>query len=168
MKLKVPFYKQKTIYYCGPACLQMVFGFFGLKKSQEEIAKQTKTNEKNGTLHKNMVNIILKNGFYCYVNNNSTLHEVKHLIDIGIPVIVNYLESSNDEVHYAIITGYEKDYLILNDPWNGKDLKLTNNFFKARWFDYHKHHIYEQGIIAISPEKFILGKQHCPKSRKKK
>lgn len=167
MKLKVPYHKQETIYYCGPACLQMVFEFFGLKKSQKEIAKEGKTTEKRGTPHKNMIHVVLKNRFYCYVNNESTLHEVKHFIDLGIPVIVNYLEASRDEIHYAIITGYEKDYIILNDPWNGKNLKLTNNFFRERWFDYYKHHIYEQGIIVISPERLALGKQFSPGKRKK-
>jgi ABC-type bacteriocin/lantibiotic exporter with double-glycine peptidase domain len=167
MKLKVPFHKQKNVYSCGPACLQMVFQYFKLKKSQKKISQEANTNEKSGTLHKNMVKTILKNKFYCYVNNDSTLHEVRHFIDLGIPVIVNYVEISSNDIHYAVIIGYKKDFLILNDPWNGKNLKLTDNFFKARWFDYHKHHIYEQGIIVISPKKINVGKIHIPRIKKK-
>jgi ABC-type bacteriocin/lantibiotic exporter with double-glycine peptidase domain len=168
MRLKVPFYKQKTLYYCGPACLQMIFHFYGVKKKQDVLAREAKTKEKTGTPHKNMVKTILKNKFYCYVNNESTLHEVRHFIDLGIPVIVNYVEISSNDIHYAVIVGYKKDFLILNDPWNGKNLRLTDNFFKARWFDYYKHHIYEQGIIAISPKKINIGKLHIPKKQQKK
>jgi ATP-binding cassette subfamily B protein len=167
MKLNIPFYKQKNLYSCGPACLQMVFKYFKLNKTQEKIAQEAKTNEKSGTSHKNMIKTILKNKFYCYVNNESTLHEVRHFIDLGIPVIVNYVEISSNDIHYAVIIGYKKDFLILNDPWNGKNLKLTDNFFKARWFDYYKHHIYEQGIIVISPKKINVGKLHSPKIKSK-
>jgi hypothetical protein len=30
-KLAVPFHKQQTTYYCGPACIQMILEFFGVR-----------------------------------------------------------------------------------------------------------------------------------------
>lgn len=39
----VPYYSQIKNYYCGPACLEMVFDYFGNDISQYEIADAART-----------------------------------------------------------------------------------------------------------------------------
>ena len=77
-KLDVPYYKQNNEYYCGPAVLQMVFNYFGYLKKQDVLADDANTNEEVGTTNQNMIKTATENGFYCYVNNNSTFFEVEH------------------------------------------------------------------------------------------
>ncbi len=157
-RISIPFHKQEKIYYCGPACVQMILEYFGTEKTQTELARKLGTNSRYGTPHKNVVKYFVKNKFHCYVNNHSTIHEIKHFLEMKLPVIVNYIEPSENEIHYAIVKGYGKNGIILNDPWNGSNLKMTEEFFISRWLDYIKHYSYHQGIIVVSKEKFNVGK----------
>ena len=140
MKINVPYNKQKTEYTCGPSSLKMLFKFFGENISENRISKQTKTKQ-SGTSHKNLINTARKHNFYCYVHENSSIHQIKHFIDKNLPVIVNYIEPFDNEGHYSVIIGYDKTKIILNDPWDGKNFKLPFVEFKGRWFDKHKNYI---------------------------
>jgi len=162
MKLDVPFHRQKTDYTCGPAALQMVFGYFKDFISQEELAQKAKTDKENGTTNQHMIETVRKNGFFCYVNDNSTLNEIKHFIELGLPVIVNYIEPSDNEGHFAVVSGCTRRNLILNDPWNGKGFVLKQSDFMERWRNQSGTH--PQWIMVVSGEDFHLGKQYGPVS----
>ncbi|VVB80060.1 Peptidase C39 family protein [uncultured archaeon] len=161
MKLKIPFFKQRTGFYCGPASLEMVLAFFKKYKTQKELAKEART-KKDGTTHEEMIKVARREGFYCYVHNNSTIEEIKHFIKQGLPVIINYKEPSSEEGHYAVISGYKKSRLILNDPWNGNNFKIKEKEFLRRWHDYHKKHEYKNWILVLSRKNLNLGKLFLP------
>ncbi|MEK6873468.1 MAG: cysteine peptidase family C39 domain-containing protein [Nanoarchaeota archaeon] len=154
-------FKQDNGYACGPACLEMVFRHFGKKISEAKLTKMAKT-KKSGTSHVNMIKVASKEGFYCYVHNHSSINQIKHFIDLNLPVIVNYIEPKSEEGHYAVVVGYKRNKIILDDPWNGKNFKLSVKEFKKRWYDYHKKHKYSRWILVISKNKFNLGKQYSP------
>ena len=40
MRLRVPYFKQNLSYICGPVTLQMLFAYFGIRKSREELIKE--------------------------------------------------------------------------------------------------------------------------------
>lgn len=161
MKLKIPFYSQKTSFSCGPASLQMIFSYFKKPTTQKSLMRKAHTTHE-GTIHQNIINVALKEKFYCYVNNNSTIHEIKHFVDSGYPVIINYTEPSSEEGHYSIVRGYDKKGIVMNDPWNGKDFRLTEKEFLSRWHDHHKHHQYKKWMMVISKTDLQLGKQYLP------
>lgn len=163
MKFKVPFYKQDTDYTCGPASLQMVLSFFNDHKSEACIAKKAHTDKEAGTAHKWMIEVAEREGFYCYVNNNSSLEELKNFIGTGLPVIVHFTEPSGEESHYSVIKGFGKKQLILNDPWNGKDFKIKEKDFLSRWHGNVANNNYKKWMMVISRENFNLGKQYLPK-----
>ncbi len=166
-KLKIPFYRQYDEFTCGPAVLKMFFSFFGKFKKLDSLAKTLHT-DKNGTHHSSLIGEATKEDFFCYVNNSSTIHEVRHFINLGLPVIVNYNEPSTNDGHYAVVVGYDRNKIIMNDPWNGKNFKMPENEFILRWHDCLNRHTCKKWIMVISKKDFNLGKQYKPCSRSKK
>jgi len=160
-KLKVKFSKQYRDYTCGSVCLEMIFDYYGKKISREKIMKIAKTT-KRGTGHLNMINAVRTFGFYCYVHENSSVNQIKHFIGKKFPVLVNYIEPDTNEGHYAVVIGYDGWNIILNDPWNGKNFKISFKNFKKRWFDYHTNNKLSKWIMVISNNRFSVGKQYEP------
>ena len=170
MKLEVPFRKQTNDYTCGPATLQMVLAFFGQQKSQRKLRKLMQASpaelKSRGTTNHKMVKAAQKAGFYVYVNEDSLLEEVKYFIGLGYPVIVNYIEPSEDEGHFSVVIGYSAllKKIILNDPWNGQNFSLSESQFLRRWrsrYDGHK-----RWLMVVAKKPLKLGKQFYPNVRK--
>jgi ATP-binding cassette subfamily B protein len=161
--LKVPYFHQQRDYTCGPACLEMVLAYFGKRLSEKELAKMARSKPHYGTMHLRMIKAANRHRFYCYVQENSSMHSIKHFLEEKLPVIVHYREPSGDEGHYSLIIGHSKNHFIMNDPWNGKNFKISYHDFKRRWFDYQEGHKYSRWILVISKSKFSLGKQFLPR-----
>lgn len=159
-KLKIIYYKQKKDFTCGPACLQMVFNFFGKKRKQQYISKLANTTHKSGTRNIDMINAVRKEGFYYHVYENGTLDQIRYFVDCGLPVIIEYVEPSGNEVHFSVVIGYNSRNIIMNDPWNGKDFALSIKKFGSRWYDTHKNHTCTCWLMAVSDKKINLGKKY--------
>lgn len=170
MKLEVPFRKQVNDYMCGPATLQMVLAFFGRQKSQRKLRKLMQASpaelKSRGTANHKMVKAAQKAGFYVYVNEDSIIEEAKYFVSLGYPVIINYIEPSENEGHFSVVVGYSVllKQIILNDPWNGINFKISEPQFMRRWrsrYDGHK-----RWLMVVSKKPFKLGKQFYPYVRK--
>ncbi|MCR4334590.1 MAG: C39 family peptidase [Patescibacteria group bacterium] len=161
--MKIPYRSQNNHFYCAPASLQMLFEFFGVYKTQNDIAKKLNTNPQKGTEDKSIIDFVTKQGFFCYVNQDSTLEEIDDFIKKGHPVIVNFIEPSQDEGHYALVVGMDEEEIILNDPWNGKGFKMTKKDFKKRW--HNSDNRSKRWMMVISRENFNLGKQFLAKEK---
>ncbi|MEK6918735.1 MAG: C39 family peptidase [Nanoarchaeota archaeon] len=157
--LKVPYDKQKTDYTCGPASLKMILEFFGIKKPEIILAHQAHTKKKTGTTHEQMINLVRREGLYCYVHNQSNINTIKHFITAGLPVIISFKNPEDKEGHYAVAIGYNKGIIILNDPWNGKNFKIDDKVLKKFWVSENKG---KKSIIVISKKPIIRGKQYNP------
>ena len=149
MRIAVPYFKQNTDYTCGPASLKMVISFLGKFQSEIQLAKIANTNEDSGTTHKNMVTVALKEGFQCYEKSGTRISQVKKIIKSGLPVIVNYIEPFSDIGHYAVIVGFEKENIIMNDPSNGKNFNINEKDFIKRWHSGNS----KKWMLVISEEK---------------
>lgn len=161
--LEVPYFKQDTGYTCGPASLQMVFGFYGIHESEGRLTEELKPDEDNGTDHQAMIDLVLERGFNCYVNDRSTLQEVEYLLKYRVPVVVQYIESSHDEDHYSVVIGLTDASIVLNDPWNGERLHISHKNFLDRWKS-KKIGDTHQWLMAVTQEPLPLGKQYHPHS----
>jgi len=133
MKLNVPFFKQDTPYTCGPASIQMAMDFFGFFEGEKQLKKEVHADYDIGTTHKWMMDVVKKKGFYCREENESTLDDVCFLLNEKLPVIVHFTEPSENATHYSVVTGIENGAVILNDPWNGKDYRISEEEFLERW-----------------------------------
>ncbi len=158
--MNVPFHEQVTDYTCGPATLQMVFEYLGKPETQKHLARLLKTDPATGTSHLEMIREAEKGGFYCYVNKGSSLQEIQYFLSRKLPVIVHFIEPSGEEGHYSVITGMKNRELILDDPWNGKNIKMSMKDFGERWHDERNHS--KQWMMVLSNEDFGLGKQYLP------
>lgn len=164
----LPYARQKTGYMCGPASLQMVMKFFGTNKSQKDILKSTGLSERKlkdaGMNNGALIKAGQKAGFYVYVNENSSLAEIKYFIDLGLPPIVNYREPSQNDGHFAVVAGFSlaDRALILHDPWNGKNFSIAERSFVVRWKGKYQGH--NKWLMVLNKQPFELGKQFFPRT----
>src|SRR3989344_2310259 len=134
--LKIPYQKQENDYYCGPAVLSSLLGYFGKNLSQKEIAKLTKTKPPpHGTENHEMAKMSKKFGFYSKAKRNATIKDIEQILK-KYPVIINYIEPEEDVGHFAIVLELTKNSIILSDPWHGPKFKITQEEFLKRW---HNH-----------------------------
>ncbi len=128
---------KQTNSYCGPYCLKMVFDYYNLKISIKDIAKITKTSLSKtnlGTSPENMVKASRHFGFNSYYKEESSLEEIKKFVNLGIPAIVNWF--SEDEGHYSVVIGIDKNKIYFIDPEYGKKVSMSLINFQKVWFDY--------------------------------
>lgn len=162
MKIKVPFFKQDTDYTCGPTALEMVIGFFGKRISESNLAKEAHTSI-DGTKHSGMIETARKEGFFCYVDSDSSISEIKKFLKQGFPVIVHFTLEKENEGHYAVVIGFGLKHFILNDPWQGKGVKIPEHRFESYWVD--KHMGANRWMMIVSRENLptlSMGKKYDP------
>lgn len=161
MKLQIPYHRQKTSYSCGPASLQIIFDYFKVYATQSGLAAKGHTSKRKGTSHKDMIKLAVGNNFFCYVNNDAQLSDITDFLAKELPVIVNYIEPSDNDSHYAVVSGVTRKDVILHDPWNGKNFHISRKEFEERWHD--GKNIHKKWLMVLAKEKFDLGKQYLPK-----
>lgn len=140
---------------CGPASLKIVLEYFGIKKSEKELAKLSKATPHHGTTAQNLVLAAKKLGFKSFYKDFSSLKEIKKYLDKKIPVIVDWF-SLNDG-HYSVVAGMDKKFIYLQDPELGKINKIDLNTFQRVWFDFDgdvlkkKQDLFIRRLIVIHP-----------------
>jgi len=142
--ITVPFHYQDIDYYCGPACLEMVFHYYGEDIDQSEIADvartigepiySTFTDELRRAAHfsnvstskgaeipdKNITGYSLRKlGYAAFENHDMDLTQLKSYIDEDKPLILlMWYSSFHVSTHYRVVTGYNETHIFLHDPWN--------------------------------------------------
>lgn len=174
MMLKIkPF--QETLYagMCGPASLKMVLSYYGIEKSEKELAKLCQHHKEYGVDDEKIKRAAEVLGFKVKIKNNSTFRDMEKWLDRKIPVIVNwftvgrrdYPESEIAGGHYSIVAGLDKKYIYLQDPEIGKIRKLNRNDFMKVWFDTKGRYITPEDLI--SRQIIAVYKQVSPKFTEK-
>ncbi|MEK7612185.1 MAG: C39 family peptidase [Patescibacteria group bacterium] len=150
----IPFFKQENEDYCAPAVLQMIFNYFNITISQDELAKIANTPRVGsfGTLNKDLVHTAMKYGLHCYAKENATIEEIQFFLHKNIPIVVSYINPDGEEGHFAIITDISSDIITMNDPWNGKDTEISVENFLPRWRNGFEPG--ERWMMAVSNKKF--------------
>jgi hypothetical protein len=141
--IDVPFHYQDTDYYCGPACLEMVFDYYGEDISQLEIADvartigepiySTFTDELRRAAHfsniststgnempENIIGYTLRKlGYAAFEAHDMNLTQLKNFIDQDKPLILlMWYSEYHVSTHYRVVTGYNATHVFLHDPWN--------------------------------------------------
>ncbi len=135
MPVDVPHHHQKNGYFCGPTCLKMVMEYFGVKKTEKEIALIADTNEEKGTSHRGMIEACRKMGFSCFVHENSSLEDVTSFLRANLPVIVDWVDDKSETGHYTVVSDMKNESMIFCDPWYGPDYPVEKATFEGRWRD---------------------------------
>ena len=148
---------QETLYYsyCGPATLKILFGYYGIDKTEKELAKMAGWNKVLGIDDMGIKKAAEKLGFKVKIKNNSSYKDIQEWLDKGVPVIVNwftrgrndYPESETADGHYSLAVGLDDKFIYLQDPEIGKVRKIKRYDFMRVWFDFKGDYIKPDELI---------------------
>jgi ABC-type bacteriocin/lantibiotic exporter with double-glycine peptidase domain len=130
--LHIPFRRQQNDWYCGPACLQMVLGYFGIRKSQDALAKMAKTNKRTGTTRANLLKTLRRQKLIARQTEKLALADL-HRKTADYIILINYPELSENIDHYALVKGFTSKSVLFNDPWYGATYHMPIRTFAKRW-----------------------------------
>ena len=142
---------QETLHggYCGPASLKMVMAYFGVEKSEEEVAEKCGRVPELGTDDESLKKAAEGYGFTVQIQNEASFEDIQRWLDKKVPVIVNwftrgrsdYGDSQVPDGHYSVVVGLDKANIYLQDPEIGKMRTLDRDDFMRVWFDFKPAYI---------------------------
>lgn len=137
---------QETLHsgMCGPASLKIVLDYYGVVKTEQELAELASLNSELGINDKDIVRVAESLGFKAEIKNESSFEEIEGWLEKGVPVIVDWFtrgrqDYSDSEVadgHYSVVTGLDDEYIYLQDPEIGGERKIKREDFLKVWFDF--------------------------------
>lgn len=159
---KIPFSRQRTEYYCGPAIMQMVLAAYGIRATQRQLAEQAKTDKafgratgtETGTSISNLITTLKLYGAKVDAKNHRTIVEIKQALKSNKAVIVCFTERHLNWGHYALVIGFTGKYIKLLDPaeQGGAGEPMTIQGFKRRWNDpLHTKSIQWAAFVDVPP-----------------
>jgi ABC-type bacteriocin/lantibiotic exporter with double-glycine peptidase domain len=154
LKLK-PFEQSRGM--CGVASLKIVLHYFGVEKTESELAKLSGANAKTGTKLSGILKAAQKLGFKARFKDLAVFTDIKNALDRKIPVIVDWFSKSDG--HYSVVCGLDARYIYLMDPEFARMRKFTRAYFKRVWFDFPgdyiktKNDVIMRRMIVIEPIK---------------
>lgn len=158
---------QETLHagMCGPTSLKIVLDYYGVHKSEQELAILTKTTEL-GTNDVHIVQAAESLGFKAEIKNESSFSDIEEWLEKKVPVIVNwftrgradYPDSEVADGHYSVVAGLDAECIYLQDPEIGKMRMLKREDFMRVWFDFSGEYIQPdeliiRQLIAVYPKK---------------
>src|SRR5258708_2692779 len=98
---------------CGPASLKIILDYYGVNKTEQELALLCGTTIELGTSDAGIKAAAESLGFKVEVKNNASLEDIQMWLDKKIPVIVDwftrgrkdYEDSDIAEGHYSVVVG---------------------------------------------------------------
>ncbi|QQR77144.1 MAG: C39 family peptidase [Candidatus Moraniibacteriota bacterium] len=148
---------QETLHagMCGPASLRIVLEYYGVEKTEQELARLCGTNDDLGTSDQGLKNAAEQLGFMVEIKNESTFEDIEKWLDKKVPVIVNwftrgrtdYTDSDVADGHYSVVAGLDGDSIYLQDPEVGSMRKLEREDFMTVWFDFTGKYIKPDELI---------------------
>lgn len=150
-----PFQETLNASMCGPASLKIVLSYYGIEKSEEELARLCKTDDELGTNDDGISEVAKNFGFNVEIKNNSNLNDIEDWLQKDVPVIVNwftrgridYTDSDVADGHYSVVCGMDDEYIYLQDPEIGGIRKLEKEDFMTVWFDFSGKYINPNELI---------------------
>jgi ABC-type bacteriocin/lantibiotic exporter with double-glycine peptidase domain len=130
--------------YCGPASLKMVLDFWGVAKSEEEVAVACRRDPDLGTDDESLKTAAESYGFEVEIENGASFDSVRKWLDQGVPPIVDWFtrgrsDYGDDAVpdgHYSVVVGLDDTHIYLQDPEIGGLRTLARDDFMRVWFDF--------------------------------
>lgn len=132
---EVPYVSQDSAYWCGPASLAMVFGYWGLNLTQEEIAAEIYDPQARLTNISAMGSYPQEYGFRTEELNGS-IGYLRKWISKGCPTIVlQEVSRQNKYGHYRVVLGYndEQEIMTTFDPIFGSNYNTNYTEFAELW-----------------------------------
>ena len=145
---------QETLHagMCGPASLKMIFDYYGVEKTEAELALLCGTTKELGTNDAGLKKAAESLGFTVEIKNNSSFEDIQTWLDKKVPVIVDWFtrggnESEIADGHYSVVIGLDREYIYLQDPEIGGSRKIAREDFMKVWFDFSGEYIAADELI---------------------
>ena len=138
---------------CGPVSLGIIATYFGIRRTQFDIADIVKGNEKDKNVGPGEMQAYLTSqGLRAIVRVNGTREQVMRLLAAGIPVIAHqWLAKSDGEPvgHYRVAQGYDvaAGVFITSDPFTPPRKAYAFADFETWWKPWNHRY-----IVAYKPE----------------
>lgn len=145
--LKIKPYKQ-SIGYCGPASLKMVLSYYGIDKSEKELAKLSGCKASKGVEAEGLLSAVKKLGLKGIIKDFSDFKDIRHyVLKKKIPVIVDWF--STDDGHYSVVVNIDNSKIYLLDPETARLKSIKLNDFKRIWFDFPNKFIKSKSELLV-------------------
>ncbi len=142
--LNVPHIKQINVNSCGAAVLAMIYQFWGIKDTQEDIWKRLQERREiaKGLMIK--VNKIIEDaksknlrwfvGNALWQDRKIAFDPIEQFLQSGIPLIVcQRVERRSKLGHFRTVVGLDSKWIYINDPLKTKMSIMSRNKFLALW-----------------------------------
>lgn len=141
---------------CGPASLKIVLDYYGLVKSEQELAKLTGVTQGLGTDDKSLARVAGLLDFKTSIKNESEFSDIEGWLNKKVPVIVNWFTRGREDYsvsemadgHYSVVAGLDNDFIYLQDPEIGGMRKIAKDDFMKVWFDFSGERIKTNELIV--------------------
>jgi len=159
-----PYFNQNASYWCGPASMSMVLGYWGTNRSQGDIATEIFDPGARITSMSDMVSYPTPYGFNSQ-DFTGSIYDLKMWINGGVPLIVLQRFSLEDPYgHYRVVVGYNDSSAMMFtlDPINGVNFTISYAKFAQLWQPGSTFST-TNWTLAITPENDVLTnlmKQH--------
>ncbi|RJQ14178.1 MAG: peptidase C39 family protein [Nitrospiraceae bacterium] len=127
----VPFYPQEA-YQCGPSSLAGVMNYLGADATPEEIAEEIYSKSAGGTLDMDMVLYAEKKGLRASLYEGS-FEDIRDKVMSQQPLIVmvDYGFWVYQQNHFMVVTGFDKNGVIVNSGREQHKFLPINNFLRS-------------------------------------
>jgi len=150
-----PFQETLRADMCGPATLKILFSYYGIDKTEKELAKMAGLKRGLGIDDKGIKKVSEKLGFKIVIKNNSNFKNIEKWLKRGVPVIVNwftrgrndYPESETADGHYSVAAGLDDKFIYLQDPEIGRIRKIKRDDFMRVWFDFKGEYLKPRELL---------------------
>lgn len=149
MVLSVPGGKQLHDYDCGAKCLHLVMRYHKVDIPYPGLLSRVRGCEENGLSISQIKGLARSYGFKARSVTDCCFDTLEDKINNRQPVIVliqawahknlkpndwkNTGKGSRDYGHYAIVIGFDSNFIVLRDPNVSKQIRMCKEEFLARW-----------------------------------
>jgi ABC-type bacteriocin/lantibiotic exporter with double-glycine peptidase domain len=147
--LEVPGGTQSHDYDCGAKCLQLIMQYHNVSVAYPSLLSRVQDDKENGVSINKIKSLARSYGFKARSAVNCRIRGLEERISNRQPVMVliqawahknlkpnewrNMGKGSRDYGHYAIVMGFDDDFIILRDPNIPRRIRMTKAEFVARW-----------------------------------
>jgi len=151
MKTKIRLFK-KSPGYCGPTSLRIVLDYYGIKKSEKELARLIGATRENGSDPWQIVEGAKKLGLVAYYKKESSVNELKKLLKLDILPIVDW-NPKEDYGQYSIVASMDNKSIRLSNPDTCKIDKIPLKEFNEKWYELYGNKKVKGELIVVENPK---------------
>lgn len=148
---------QETLHsdMCGPTSLKIVLDYYGVNKTEKELAALTGLVPGLGVDDESIAKAAKSLGFKVEIKNESNFEDIEKWLKAGIPVIVDwftrgrqdYDDSEVADGHYSVVVGLDDEDIYLQDPEIGGERKINREDFMKVWFDFTGYYLKPEELV---------------------